>query len=365
MIPPLSKVTSSLQPTAGQIDDRSRGRGGPVRGQESRSVAHVGQGRHPPQQRPLPEKRLDLLGWSRPLAGRSAFPGLRDPLRTEAVHADAVRPDLSRKLLCESFDRRARDPESPNVDAGEERADGRGGECQDYARALPDHAPRRRPGCQKMRRRACADRTHEIFAGHLDERDQLYVLDRDGVEGDIYAPRSLHHLADVLLDDLLVQSVDLRRLSHASSRGYVLGYLLERCDSASSEEDPCSPAGESTGHRTAYLSSTPVDHRVLALEQHVHPPVCWILSGPEPKPLRNRLIRPGSFHLSGVRPVAQSGRQQSPRRLVRLRSRTPGGSRSSAPPRQIRRPRSAARSATPTGSRGQPGQGRPRPALWC
>src|SRR5215216_6696683 len=281
MIPPLSKVTSSLQPTAGQIDDRSRGRGGPVRGQESRSVAHVGQGRHPPQQRPLPEKRLDLLGWSRPLAGRSAFPGLRDPLRTEAVHADAVRPNLSRKLLCESFDRRARDPESPNVDAGEERADGRGGECQDYARALPDHAPRRRPGCQKMRRRACADRTHEIFAGHLDERDQLYILDRDGVEGDVYAPRSLHRLADVSVNGLLVQSVDLRCRGHSSSRGYVLRNLVESCNGTSCKEDPGPLAGESAGHRAAHVSSTSVDHSVLPFEQHVYPPVCWIPGGLE------------------------------------------------------------------------------------
>jgi hypothetical protein len=132
-----------------------------------------------------------------------------------------------------------------------------------------------------MRRRASTDGTHEILAGHLDERNQLYVLDRDGVEGDIYAPRSLHHLAEVSVNRLLVQSVDLRRLGHSPSRGYVLRDLVERCDSASCEKDPGSLAGESTGHRAAYFSSTPVDYSVLPFEQHVYPPVCWIPGRPE------------------------------------------------------------------------------------
>src|SRR5215218_2517165 len=274
MIPPLPRLRLVYNRAARQIEDRSCCRGGPIRGQERRSAAHVGQGRHPPKQRSLFEKRPDLLGWSRPLSGRSALPGLRNPLRTQAVHADAVRPDLSRKLLCESFDRRARDPEAPHVDTREERADGRGGERQDYARALCGHAPRRCPGSQEMRRGTGTDRTHKILAGHLDERDQLYVLDRDGIEGNIYAPRSLHHLADMLLDGLLVQGVDLCGLGHSSSRGYLLRNLVERSDSASCEENSGSLTSVRRGHRAPYLSSTSVDHCGLALEQHVHPPVC-------------------------------------------------------------------------------------------
>src|SRR5215210_1228093 len=105
----------------------------------------------------------------------------------------------------------------------------------------------------------------------------------------------------MLLDGLLVEGVDLRRLGHSSNRPYALGDHVELCDGAPGEEYPRPLAGESTGDRAAHLSSASVDHGVLTLEQHVHPPVRWLLGGLDPTPLRNRRARPGSLPLPGVR----------------------------------------------------------------
>src|SRR5215204_1881539 len=108
-----------------------------------------------------------------------------------------------------------------------------------------------------MRRRANHDRAYEILARHLRERDQLHVPDRDGIEGDVDAPRLLGYGVGVLLDGSLLKGVDLRRLGHSSRRGDLLGHLVERGKGATGEEDPCPLAGESAGYRAAYLAPRP------------------------------------------------------------------------------------------------------------
>jgi hypothetical protein len=69
---------------------------------------------------------------------------------------------------------------------------------------LYGHVPRRSSAGQEMSRCAGQYRAHEVLARHLDERNQLDVTDRDGVEGDVDAPGLMDYLAEVSLDGLLV-----------------------------------------------------------------------------------------------------------------------------------------------------------------
>ncbi len=70
------------------------------------------------------------------------------------------------------------------------------------------------------------DRLLEVFEGHLGERRSLYVPDRDEVEGDVDTSSTRDHGVSVLVDGLLVDGIDLRRLSHSSSGADLSGYLL-------------------------------------------------------------------------------------------------------------------------------------------
>src|SRR5215211_2020179 len=100
---PASRSLTSLvdHRAAGEVEDGSGRRAGPVRSQESRGVAHVGERRHTSQQGPLLEKLFDLIRRTRPFLRRSALPGLRYPFRAQAVHADAALSELGRKLFRE------------------------------------------------------------------------------------------------------------------------------------------------------------------------------------------------------------------------------------------------------------------------
>src|SRR5918997_550273 len=84
------------------------------------------------------------------------------------------------------------------------------------ARALSDHAPRHCPRGQELRPRSDRDRACEILERHLVQRLALDILHADGVEQNIDPPRRLGYSADVLLNGLLVQSIDLCRLCHSS-----------------------------------------------------------------------------------------------------------------------------------------------------
>jgi hypothetical protein len=77
----------------------------------------------------------------------------------------------------------------------------------------------------------------------------------------------------VFVDRRLVEGIDLRRLGLSSRGADLLGHLLEALQGSTGEEDPGPLAGKRAGYRAAYLPSRPVDHRVLVLEQHLHPPV--------------------------------------------------------------------------------------------
>jgi hypothetical protein len=113
-----------------------------------------------------------------------------------------------------------------------------------------------RPGGKEMCRSAGQDRAHEVLARHLYERDQLYVPDRDGVEGDMDAPGTRGHSVSMFVDRRLVERIDLCRLGHSSRRGDLLpprralrGY--------GREEHPGSLAGESAGDGATYGPSAP------------------------------------------------------------------------------------------------------------
>jgi hypothetical protein len=88
----------------------------------------------------------------------------------------------------------------------------------------------RRPGGKEMCRSAGQDRTHEVLARHLYERDQLYVPDRDGVEGDMDAPGTRGHSVSMFVDRRLVERIDLCRLGHSSRRGDLSCHLVELCE---------------------------------------------------------------------------------------------------------------------------------------
>ena len=55
----------------------------------------------------------------------------------------------------------------------------------------------------------------------------------------------------MLLDGLLVESIDLRRFGHPTCTRDLLGHLVERGTGATGEEDVCPLAGEGAGDRTA------------------------------------------------------------------------------------------------------------------
>src|SRR5215207_2852005 len=124
-----------------------------------------------------------------------------------------------------------------------------------------------------MRRRAGHDRAYEILARHLRERDQLHVPDRDGVEGDVDAPRLLRYGLSMLLDGLLVEGVYSGRLGRSPRGGDLLSHRFDLGKRAAGEKDPRPLAGEGTGDGAADRSSRPVNHRVLGLEQHFRPPL--------------------------------------------------------------------------------------------
>jgi hypothetical protein len=89
-------------------------------------------------------------------------------------------------------------------------------------------------------------------------RRALGVAEPDGVEGDVYAPRPLHHLADLLLDGLFVEGVDHGYLRRPARILDVHGDRLERFPGVTGEEkDPHPFAGEGAGGRTAYLPPPP------------------------------------------------------------------------------------------------------------
>ncbi len=70
----------------------------------------------------------------------------------------------------------------------------------------------------------------------------------------------------MLVNGLLVEGIDSRRLGRPSSGADLLGHLLEALQGSTGEGDPRALAGEGAGEGGADLPSTAVDHGALVLE---------------------------------------------------------------------------------------------------
>src|SRR5258708_35538784 len=122
-----------------------------------------------------------------------------------------------------------------------------------------------------MRSRVSGDRSREALDRQLRERDPLNPRLRNGgnrIEGDIDTPRFLFYRAGVVLDGLLVESIDLRRLRSSTCGDDLLRRPFDRTEVATRQKDLRALAGKCTGYRSADRASGAVDDRVLVLEQH-------------------------------------------------------------------------------------------------
>src|SRR5258708_30262566 len=122
-----------------------------------------------------------------------------------------------------------------------------------------------------MRSRVSGDRGGEALDRQLRDRDPLGPRLRNGanrIEGDIDTPRFLFYRAGVVLDGLLVESIDLRRLRGSTCGDDLLRHLFDRTELATRQKDFFAVAGKCTGCRPADRASGTVDDRVLVLEQH-------------------------------------------------------------------------------------------------
>ena len=101
-----------------------------------------------------------------------------------------------------------------------------------------DHPPRGEARGQEVRRRVGRDRPRELLDVQLDQRDadDLRVRDADRVERDVDAARLLDHRLQVLVDRLLVERVDRRRLGRAARRDDVPRDRLDRRPQAPGEK---------------------------------------------------------------------------------------------------------------------------------
>jgi hypothetical protein len=130
--------------------------------------------------------------------------------------------------------------------------------------------PRGCPGGQERRSRGGLHRRHEVIDRHLGERDLVRVRVGDQVEGDVDVTGIRRHGGGVLIDRVLVERVDLRRVGRSPRGANLPGDRLELRRCAAGEEDPGALAGERAGNGAADRPAPSVDHGVLVLEQHVY-----------------------------------------------------------------------------------------------
>jgi hypothetical protein len=91
----------------------------------------------------------------------------------------------------------------------------------------------------------------------------------DGVERDVETARSLDHGAEVLVDGLLVEGVDLGRLGDAAGSHDLFGDGIDLRHVASCQEEPRSFACEGAGDGAADRTPGGIDDGSLVLKQHV------------------------------------------------------------------------------------------------
>jgi hypothetical protein len=137
------------------------------------------------------------------------------------------------------------------------------------------------PGCQacgqEVRPGVGRDRQGELLDIQLGQRDtqNLRVRDADRVERDIDATRLIDHGLEMLVQGLLVESVDLGRLSGSAGGSEVLSDRFDRWPLAPGEKQLRPLRRKGTRDSAADRASGSVDHRNLVLQHHL-----WFLSVP-------------------------------------------------------------------------------------
>ena len=142
-------------------------------------------------------------------------------------------------------------------------------------RITPDRfSTMRRPAALAVRKCArayVAIGKQEAFRGEFGERYSLnaFLRNADGVEGDIDASGLPDHGAEVFLDRLLVQRIDLGALGAAAGSDDVARDGVDRGKVAPGQEDRRPFAGKGAGDRAADGASGSVDDGGFVLKQHV------------------------------------------------------------------------------------------------
>ena len=108
------------------------------------------------------------------------------------------------------------------------------------------------------------------WAINLGERGPVRVRVGDQVEGDVDATGIRGHGGGMLIDRVLVERVDLRRVDRSARGTDLPGDRLELRQCAAGEEDPGALAGERASNGAADRPAPSVDHGVLVLERHVY-----------------------------------------------------------------------------------------------
>src|SRR5215218_9618944 len=120
--------------------------------------------------------------------------------------------------------------------------------------------------------KAPRDRLLEVFVAHLEHGGAQVVGVGYDVEGDIKASAGADHRPGVLLDLMLVEGVQPRRLGLPPCVADPVGYLLQSGKGPTRQVDRRSLAGEGARYGPAYHPAAPIDHGVFVLKQHVRPP---------------------------------------------------------------------------------------------
>jgi hypothetical protein len=82
------------------------------------------------------------------------------------------------------------------------------------------------------------------------------------------AARRVDHGLQMLVDGLLIDRVDLRRLGRSAGGNDLLGDHFDRCQVASGEKEPGPLRCEGACYRTTDRASGAVDDRDLVFQQH-------------------------------------------------------------------------------------------------
>jgi hypothetical protein len=141
----------------------------------------------------------------------------------------------------------------------------------DHSRRVRDHPAGREACGQEVRRYVASKRHGELLEIQVDQwhTQNLRIRDPDRVERDIDAARLTDDGLQMLVDSLLVERVNLRRLSGSTGGNDVLGNRLDRCTVMPSEKNLSPLVRKGACDSTADPTAGSVDHRHLVLENHL------------------------------------------------------------------------------------------------